>query len=404
MNPLSARKQGAIHRNLAYWQRKLAQSNGHLLPNMNDELPGVTRAVDEGLLLPPAHLEAARLLHLMHRPAERLGWWEQWLELCQRALPLCPPQERALRAELLNDQGVMLRRCGRWPEAVASHQEAAQLATGRDDNLLAAQAHYFLGQALDQGQKPKEAATYAQQALVTFAEEAPGSSWHAAALTLRGDLARKAGDLETAVTLLQQAAGLYRHFQDKKTELALVLNNLALAHQKQKAWPAAATCYEEALGHLESTDSELTKSTVRCNYGVLLFEQKDYLRAELAFREADTVALRQSTDLFLRGSLTQNLGNTLLKQGNYLEAKTHLERSAVLWQRLGDDYDYFLANSWGTSAEAYAGRGEKVEAITLYNQALALLEQPRFVNWPPAQRLAAEFRRQRDELLEEESG
>src|SRR5690606_10199346 len=141
-----------------------------------------------------------------------------------------------LHVRLLNGQGVMLRRCGRWREACEMHQEAAQLATGRGDPLLAAQAYYFLAQALAQGQQFQEAATYAQQALDSFATQDPDSVWHAAGLTLRGDLARKLSDLETAVRLLEQATMLYRPFSNKKTQLALVLNNLALAHQEQEAW------------------------------------------------------------------------------------------------------------------------------------------------------------------------
>src|SRR5690554_5683921 len=125
--------QRVIHRNLAYWQGKLARNNGHLPANMGLNLPNIIQAVEEGLLLPSAQLEAARLLRLMHRPAERLGWWEPWLELCQHTLPLCLPEEWPLWVRLRNGQGVMFRRCGRWREAVDLHQEAAELACRQGD-------------------------------------------------------------------------------------------------------------------------------------------------------------------------------------------------------------------------------------------------------------------------------
>ncbi len=375
----------AVSENVQLWAERL-EIPQLSSPEIVRELPNMLQAVHYGLALPATRPEALRLLARMHRSVERAGRWQEWLTLCELALQLGVAEDWPTQVRLLNGRGVLRRHSDQLGPALEDHQLAGKLAGEHKDDLLWAQAQYHCALDYARQNAVTEAENHALAALSCFVEQASGSIWHAATLNCLGDIARIRGDYERAVTLLSQAVYYFELLGDG-TDLARALNNLALAWQGQSRWPDAARCYEAALQALEDGSDATTKSLLRSNYGILFYEQEDYRRAELIFREADTLALRETGNVFLRASIAQNIGSALLKQGSYVEAEWHLNRAAILWQQSNNNLS--LGNTLGTLAELHARTGRQATALDEYEQALRLLAAYPHHHW--AQQLVAEF-------------
>ena len=102
----------------------------------------------------------------------------------------------------------------------------------------------------------------------------------------------------------------------------------------------------------------------------------------------------------LRGSLTHNLGNTLLALGILEEARLYLDQAIAFWEQADDDLE--LANSVGTLAEVYEADEAWQTAVATYDQALELL-----VNYPDhswAKRLRQNFTEAKEKCARQLAG
>lgn len=114
---------------------------------------------------------------------------------------------------------------------------------------------------------------------------------------------------------------------------------------------------------------------------------KELPAAEVTFRQGVTTAQKLQGMFHLRGSLTHNLGNTLLALGRLVEARGYLEKSIVLWQQANDPIEQ--ANSMGTLGELFEAQLGWVSAVSCYEQALDLLAAYPDHSW--AQKLVTQF-------------
>jgi tetratricopeptide (TPR) repeat protein len=381
----------AILANLVYWQQaNLLQEPDHF----NLENANLRRAIQYGLKLPATQITAATLLRQLFIQIEHQGYWHAWLPLLAEAAAVCQGEHLHLRCQLLNRYGQLLRLTRQLETAVTIHQQAESVATEVGDTVLLAETWFQLSKDYRQQRRYGEAEANGFKALTTVTPLPTTEKLQAAVLNTLGLIAYEQGQLTLAAKRLEESVALWRPLDDP-TELARALNSLAMTWQAQGNFEAAIAAYQEAADKLISSHVELDQSKILLSLGTLYFQLDQFDQAEAAFRQADTVALRQSGDSYLRGIQAQNLGNVLLKQGRFAETIFHLRRGLAFWQEAGSPA-IMLANTVGTLAEAMAAQKEERMALQLYDEALQLLAGE--AQNAMANRLRAEFTAKREEI------
>lgn len=360
----------AIKANIAYWRQCLDAWSGQA--SLTFEYPNLVRALEYGLGLPETQLAAAQLARHGHSLIERRGYWQSWLPLLDRAVMACAESSLLLHCQLLICRGRLFRLTQQLTAALADHKKAESTARQLSADVALVEAQFNLSEDYRLTRQYEQAETYGQMALKTLERFDRADQWQASVRNTLGLTAWEQGDLVTAERHLITAVNLWRTLYDP-TQLARSLNNLANTWLSQEKFETALATYQEAADVLDTTDSELDKSRVQLSLGSLHFRLEAYQQAELAFRRADSMALQQSGDNALQGIQAQNLGNALLKQKRYAEAEIHLRKGVGLWQSINDGL--MLANTTGTLAEALAAQGQVEAALTLYSDALVLLEE-----------------------------
>ena len=95
--------------------------------------------------------------------------------------------------------------------------------------------------------------------------------------------------------------------------------------------------------------------------------------AETIFRQG-VARVQNNTDWYhLRGSLTHNLGNTLLAQGRPDQARFFLEKAITIWKQANDNLE--KSNTVGTLAEVFEFNEQWETAGNTYSHALTLLAE-----------------------------
>ena len=324
---------------------------------------------------------------------ERFGYWSTRLHVLPQVISTCQDEKAALlRAKLLNIHGQLCRRTHRLADATAAHEEAAKIAQehASPESLIEAQFNlsdnYRLLRQYDQAEALGKAVLQTAQAL-------PGNEkWQASLLNTLGLVAWEQSKLALAQDRLESAVAVWR-VVDNKTELARTLNNLANVLAARGKTELALETFLETVDLLRATHNELDRSRVQLSLGTMYFNQEQYEQAEAAFRQANSLALRQSGDEALQGIQAHNLGNALLHLGRYKEAEIHLRQSLALWRKVHDGL--MMINTMGTLAEVMAKLQVIKEAGKLYDAALGLLCE--FDN-AMAKRLQKEFATKRAQL------
>ena len=359
----------AITANIDYWRQRLEAEPGR--SSLTLEYPNLVRAVEYGLALPQTQIATSQLALQAYPFIERRGYWQTWLPLLSRAIHACEDISLQLRGQLLICRGRLLRLTHQPVGALTDHEAAERAARQLADDALLVEAQFNLSEDYRLVRRYEESEAYGRAALATIERLDNGERWQASVFNTLGLIAWEQGTLATAEAHLVAAVALWRKLNDA-TQLARSLNNLANAWLSLEKFEAALEAYQEAADVLATTDSELDKSRVQLSLGGLHFRLEAYLQAEVAFRRADSLALRQSGDVVLQGIQAQNLGNALLKQKRYAEAELHLRQGAGLWQSINDEL--MLSNTKGTLAESLAAQGQIEPALVLYDEALRLLD------------------------------
>jgi pentatricopeptide repeat protein len=119
----------------------------------------------------------------------------------------------------------------------------------------------------------------------------------------------------------------------------------------------------------------------------------------VVFHRANSDYLQHSNHVYYQAIVAQCLGNTLLKQVRLSAAESYLEESVQLWAACDDPV--MRANTVGTIAELYARQGKVDEAITLFDEALALTTQ--YPDDAFARKLTEDFQQQCQKLEQNNS-
>ena len=379
----------AVHANLRLWRQRLLTATAPV-DRWQTQKEVVWQAVADGLAFAATQEAAAWLAIDTAVTIERWGVWAEWLPLLETAVTLNLPPD--VKAHLLLVQGRTDFLNRSFDDAAHLQETALALAEAHQFTHLTALAHFHLTNTY-LGSKAYAQARQHGAAALRLLLPAPSTTLASLFNTL-GLLELDTGDYAASEAQFQQSLALWAGL-DQPTQMARACLNLGAVYQRQNRLERTRACYELAYAVLATTASEVDKLKVLNGLGTLHFSLKELPQAEAVFRSGVAAAQEMPALFHLRGSLTHNLGNTLLALGQWEESRFYLEKSIRLWQQANDEIEQ--ANSIGTLAEWYEQRQEWATAVTHYDEALALLETYPDHQW--AQHLAALFRAARENCI-----
>jgi len=358
---------------LTYWQRLTQNLDDTGIIEIDPERQNLHEVVTIGLDLPQTWELAAGVALQIFYLVERRGYWQEWLEVLNKALVYCPTTAYHLQGQLLNRIGELHRFSRQLEEAIEVHKQAEALAQQQEDEFALAEAHFRLCNDFLAARQYKEAEQSGLLALEVFIKLAVEGAWQANTYRLLGTIARMKGDTAIAMERLSLAIKLGRKL-DQPTRLARILQELASAFRDVEAYDEALSYLTEADKVLNSTVSEQDKIIVQLNLGTLYFRQQQWHQAEIAFQRAwASPYLHQSGNIHLQALTANYLGNVFLKQARLAEAETLLRQAWRLQLQAKDEVN--LANIIGSLAEVLARQEQMDEASSLYEQAITLLSK-----------------------------
>lgn len=362
----------SLRASINYWNEHTQNLDDSLIIEIDPDRQNLYEAINIGLELPETWKISTEVALQIFYLVERRGYWQEWLEVLNKALAHSPATAYHLQGQLLNRIGELHRFSRQLEEAIEVHKQAEALAQQQGDELALAEAHYRLCWDYLETREYAEAEQYSLSALETFTHLGVKDDLLTNTYWALGSIARRRGNITLALEWLTYAATLGRTRQ-QPTHLARILNELAVTLQEAASYQEALVCFKEALKVLESTASERDKVEVQLNMGVLFFRQQQWAKAEVAFLQAISSSyLVRSGEIPLQAILANNLGNVLLKQGRLVEAEAQLQHAWQLWL---ETQDYLSqANTMGSLAELYAKQGKVTKAVSLFKQAMQLLK------------------------------
>ncbi|MCA9934790.1 MAG: tetratricopeptide repeat protein [Anaerolineales bacterium] len=381
MFDVKAHYQRAVRTNLHLWRRRLLEESGPI-DRWQMQKEAIWQAVADGLALPAAQEEAVSLAVDIARTVEHWGVWFEWLPLLETAVTLNLPPE--LKGLLLLVQGRSYTLNRNFNDAIRQQETALALAEAHQLPTLAARAHQRLANAY-LGNKAYAKARQHGEAALRLLLPTPSTTL-ASLFTTLGLLELETGAYQASEAQFQQALALWSGM-NQPTQFARTSLNLGVVYQQQNRLDRTRACYELAYAVLEPTTGVVDKLKVLNGLGSLHYMLQELAQAEAVFRQGVATAQELRGAFHLRGSLTHNLGNTLLALERWEEARFYLERSIRLWQHANDAVQQ--ANSVGTLGEWYEKRGEWVTAVAHYEQALSLVDAHPENQW--AQQLMAQY-------------
>lgn len=378
---VAAQYHRAVVANIAFWRERVLDV-GPSADQWHSHHKAIWQAVDAGLSCHPVQAGTVDFAVELMPLLERWGVWPEWLALLETAETVELPSALKVRLLLAKCRLYVLNR--NFGDAVHDLEMALSLAENNRLKELAALAHLGLVNAYLGDKKHTLALSHGLKALELLS---PTETTRRAALyNSLGLIKLEMQEFTASEKQFQQALDLWNEV-DEPTQLARTYLNLGVVYQRQQRWQETKSCYERARTALKPTASLVDKLKVLNGLGALHYMTQSLLEAEVTFREGVTTANQLQGMYHLRGSLTHNLGNTLLALGRWVESRLFLEKSVKLWQQANDGLEE--ANSLGTLGELFILQGEWDLATSHYREALQLLKD--YPTHPWAQKLTDEF-------------
>lgn len=378
---------------LNYWHNMTCGLDDARVGELGRERAHMRRAVELALAFPEMQQSGANFLLQVFPLVERFGEWASWIPLFEQVSEGDGIDDAPLRSRLANRLGILHRLQRNLEEAVAAHETAIALAQAAGDDSLISEAQFHLSETYRHMRRYAEATEAGEAALEHFKRSKAETRWVAAALNTLGLVARAQGELAQAEEQLSEAVALWRS-NGGAVELARSLNNLGHVLRDRGNYAEALGCYQEASTPLQDSAFSLDRAMLQISIGTLYFQMERMAEAEKVFSEVDIGFLQQVGHHYYQALVVQNLGIVQLEQRKLAEAEIHLQRSVSLWKQVQDDV--MLGNTLGALAELKALLGKDKEALRLYDEAIALLEQPRDSAF--ARRVLSGFKTEREEL------
>lgn len=372
----------AVTANLHLWQRRLLVE-ADTADDWRMRHQAIWQAVEEGLRYVSSQADAAELMVGLLRTIERWGVWSDWMPLFDTAMSLEMIPDLQIRVCLVQARLYNLDR--NFSDAVALLNATLVLTHQHQLLTLEAMVHYRFTNAYLGEKAYSSAREHARNALDLLSPNQ---------LEARASIYNSLGIIELNMDALPeseanflQALSLWAKVNEP-TQLARSCLNLSIVYQKQARWDKAKAFHKQATAALSNSDNVVDKLKALNELGTLHYMTGDFPSAVATFRQGVMDAGELQGMYHLHGSLTHNLGNTLLALGQLTEARGYLEKSIRLWQRANDNLE--RANSVGTLGEVFEEQSEWTLAARSYAQAIELLDF--YPGDPWGNKLAAQFK------------
>jgi len=367
-NGVSPRFIQGLQSNIAYWQQKTAHLFDADVPELDSDFPNLLRAVQMGIVHVATRIETAVLVTQVFFWVEQAGHWGSWLPVLDRLTHML--DDNVLRCQLFKQQGQLYRSSQQLDAAVPVLTKSAELARQLNDDLALAEAKTHLSSIYLQKRAYAEAESLGQEALHLLTHIAGAERQVTAVLTNLGLISLAQGAFDQAEAQLTEAAEMGRDVQ-QPTQLARILNSLAIARHRQGKLEASQHAYEEAITIIEQTASRIDKVRLRLSFGSLYVDMNRLDEAEQLFLQAEQTLQTVPGHLPYRAMIANNLGNVLLEKEQPASAERYLRRSVELRQQLNIRLP--LANSYKSWGQALYQLGQIDEALAAVDAALQIL-------------------------------
>lgn len=358
-----------VKANLQFWQEQTAVTNSP--DSLYREQSNMLNAIKFGLVLEETRISAIQLALQLFPVMSKHGAWEALRPFLEKAIALCPDDALEQQYELIRSVGNTYRLNGHYEGSQQRHLQAIELAQKLNDQTRLALTYLDIGTDLLRQSKLDEGLTHGNKAL-TIAETVESDTLKALTLNLLGQIHLKRGQYTQAQTTLQQALIHLQNTQEDQAETQLdILYYLSQVFLYQGESQESLKVAQKALGMMDENKDFLMYSRLLSTLGVLYFQQERWELAETHFLQANSALINFSSDIELKVTLQQNLGNVALKQGELDKAEGYLRKALSLRQTTENIVG--LANTQGTLAGVLARKGELTEAGQLYQQAINTL-------------------------------
>lgn len=371
----------AVANNINFWRQRTVERM-HSADDLFDQRQVMWQAVEAGLTYLPTQHDSTELMIGLLPLIERWGVWLEWLPLVELAMTLT--QTPNLHISLLLVYGRIHILNQNFNDAIEQLNMALAMSKTHQNDVLTARAYYSLVNAYLGTKDYSQAQIHGMKALDLI--DLMPSSTQAALYNSLGLIEMGIGEYAASEVQFQRAMTIWTTLNEP-TQFARTCLNLGVIYQWQKRWEEAKSCYEQANKALSITASTVDKLKVINELGNILYSTNDLSAAEATFRQGVEAAQNLQGMYHLRGSLTHNLGNTLLALERLVESRIYLEKSIILWRQANDELE--LANSLGTLAELFEQQENFISAASNYQKALELLTN--FPHHPWAQKLVVRF-------------
>ena len=250
------------------------------------------------------------------------------------------PGGRALRsyrrpagqAYALCQQGTVQRWTGNYSAALASLEQALELARGSDDQRAEACALQLLSAAqLETGDYLAPAVNLARA--LDLYRSLGHRQGQAQTLRFLGKLLTRTGDYPAAGAKIRQALEIFGDLGDRPYQ-AWTLNDLGMVQQLTGDYPAAAASHQHALELLRDLGERLGQAEALNHLGELLLRTSATGQA----RDQHIRALAIARDLGAspeEARALEGIGNSHLHDGNPGQAAEYLRQALAIYQRIG---------------------------------------------------------------------
>lgn len=366
-----------IENALIYWQTyfaQLSEKEWHSLDQEQDNLALVLQKSQQlrddeiTLLIRTAWQD---IFAYLFRYIEQRGYAAKWLPLLKDLTEKFADQPSE-RCRILNRLGTLYRLNHQLPEALELHHHVLTLAQQAEEIVEIAQVHLSLGNDYLLNRQYDKAIEHGTIALAQYDSLKLLGRERAATLNLLGIALRRQDSLEQSGHYLQEAAAIWRNI-NLWPELARTLHNLALVLQAQGDIDGAEKSLSEANHVLTNTASQLDRILIYLAEGAIHFQQKQYYRAEIVFKQINLTYLQDSGHTYYLAAALNNMGNAAYMKGGYAEAEQMLRQSIQHWQHLAEPLE--MANSLGRLGDVLIAQAKQRDGELVFREAITLLEK-----------------------------